>query len=106
MMAMFLMSCILRLFYSFKKSRKDTFFSRKRQLMHRSGETDNFFHFGLPGISRADFLPRRRPFFAKKCKLSVWLPPKIGLRRACRAENAIKRFIIRYTDNFSQLCKK
>jgi hypothetical protein len=74
--------------------------------MHDVGETDNFFHFGLPGISRADFLPPRQPRFIKKLQLSVWLALKIGLPGACRAENAIKRFFIRYTDNFSQLCKK
>ena len=31
---------------------------------------------------------------------------KIGLPEASRAENAIKRFFIRYTDTISQLCKK
>jgi hypothetical protein len=74
--------------------------------MHDVGETDIFFHFDLPGGCRADNLPRRQPHFAKKLQLSVWLPLKIGLPDACGAENAIKRFIIRYTDNFSQLCKK
>jgi hypothetical protein len=81
-------------------------FSAKKATCARSRETDNFFHFGLPEACRADFLPRQPPHFAKKLQLSVWRPPKIGLPRACRAENAIKRFIFRYTDNFFELCKK
>jgi hypothetical protein len=106
MMAMFLMSCILRLFYCFKKSCKDKVFSRKRQLVHGSRETDIFFHFGLPRGCRADILALLPPHFAKKLQLSVWLPLKIGLPRACKAQNAVKRFFIRYTDIFSQLCTK
>jgi hypothetical protein len=74
--------------------------------VHGRSDTNNFFHFGLPGGCRAENLPRRQPLFVKKLQLSVWLLSKIGLPRACKAQNAIKRFIIRYTDNFSQLCTK